>query len=443
MNNEAQFGVRFAVKNAKQVQKTMDAINAKLKQMGVSTEQVGKKIDQTGKEAESTGKKQDKTLDSGVKKADKMTNALDRVMRKWLSIGGAITLVSMVIRKALSRVDELTGLNRMAQSAGVAQSKIYSLGKELKKLYGADASSAASAYTSLGDILGGARSGRGISSDVVTAASRYGIALNGGMLTEDQLMTNIAVAMKAQRNKGNMYGVRDIANAFGIDEAMMLHLSNKGKDWDRGLPAANLKEAQDSAKKARELQDKLDTLAKELIDNVLPLVVKGMQAIVDVVDWLKQKYGNFGKEAKAYNSLAHPIVNGKEVNAYKVFGKSGVYNVNDNTIYADSLEQAIAKEQNKYKKDPFFQMSDNARLAVAQDYAAQYNKTMDSGTLKSFGLPKIQEMISGISAVNANLATNNGKVSIVIEDKAGALRNMNVTGKINGSNTINVATSVK
>ena len=174
MNNEAQFGVRFAVKNAKQVQKTMDAINAKLKRMGVSAEQTGKKLDQTGKDAEQTGKKQEQAFENGAKKADQMSKSLDRVVKKWLSIGGAVALVATIIRKAFNKVDEITGLRAMATSAGIAASRIESLGKKLRE-YGGDASSASSAYTSLGDVLGAARSGRGISQDIVTASSRYGI----------------------------------------------------------------------------------------------------------------------------------------------------------------------------------------------------------------------------------------------------------------------------
>ena len=254
-----------------------------MKRIAKVSEQTGKRIDDLTKRIEEAGRKGKRTLSDGEKHANKMSKSLDKVVTKWLSIGGAITLVSRLIRRAFARIDELVGLNRMAQSAGVLDKKIYSLGRHLKELYGGDASSVAGAYTSVGDIIGAARSGRGISQDVVEAASRYGIALNGGMLTEDQLMTNIARAMQVQRKKGNMYGVRDIASAFGIDEAMMLHLSEKGANWDRGLPAANIEEAKQAALKAKQLQEKLDNMINQLIDTFLPALVSGLQVLTNIV----------------------------------------------------------------------------------------------------------------------------------------------------------------
>lgn len=436
MNNEAQFGVRFAVKNAKQVQKTMDAINAKLKQMGVSTEQVGKKIDQTGKEAETAGKKQEQALDKGTDKANKMAGALDRVVKKWLSIGGAVTLVAMIVRRAFARADELTGLSRMAQSAGVAENKIYSLGRALKK-YGTDSSSAASAYTSLGDILGAARAGRGINQDVVSASARYGIPLNGGMLTEDQLMTNIAIAMKAQRNKGNMFGVRDIANAFGIDEAMMLHLSEKGKDWDRGLPGANLKKAQEEAQKQQLLRDRLNELINQFIDITLPLINDGMQAILDLVNWLKQKF-NF-QPNKGIATLAEGNVATKNFTPTyeKVFEANKSLGMSDEEADQQAKLAVVNSGQGYTLKGRL----EAEQLESAKKWANYYNTT--KGIDMVGALNNVKNMLGDVSGANANLVYDRGQLKIVIEDKAGVLRNMYVTGKVEGSNTINVATSVK
>ena len=153
MNNEAHFGVTFGVKGAKQVQKAVDIINNRMSKLRNYIDKIGNQITNVSKKTQSAGKKSEEVFTKGKQKADKMSNSLDRLAKKWLTVGGAITLVSNIIRRAFARVDELTGLNRMAQSAGVASSKIYSLGKALKK-YGADSSSAAQAYTSLNDILG-------------------------------------------------------------------------------------------------------------------------------------------------------------------------------------------------------------------------------------------------------------------------------------------------
>lgn len=436
MNNEARFGVTFGVKGAKQVQRAVDSVNGKMKKLRDYIDRIGTQMTNVGKTAQNTGKKQDEVFTKGTQKANKMSNSLDRLAKKWLSIAGAITLVSMVVRKAFARIDELTGLNRMAQSAGVASSKIYGLGKALKK-YGADSSSAASAYTSLSDILGGARAGKGIGEDVVAASARYGIALNGGMLSEDQLMTNIAKAMQAQRKKGNMYAVRDIANAFGIDEAMMLHLSEKGAGWDRGLPAANLKEAQTQAQKAQQLRDRLSELVNQLIDTTLPLINDAMQAILDVINWLKNKF-DIGKVS--YNDYKTAQFNAKNLTPQERFNALKQGFINGGMSDKEASESAV-RSAARLGIPGYQGLAEAQVLQSARKWADYYNNT--SGVDINTGLRNVQEMLSSIPGTNAKLAynpTETGLVKIVIEDKAGVLRNMNVTGSMGGSSNLAIAT---
>lgn len=436
MNNEARFGVTFGVKGAKQVQRAVDSVNGKMKKLRDYIDKIGTQMTNVGKNAQKTGSKQDEVFTKGTQKANKMSNSLDRLAKKWLSVGGAITLVSMVIRKAFSKIDELTGLNRMAKSAGVASNRIYSLGRALKQ-YGGDASSAASAYTSLGDILGGARAGKGIGEDVVSASARYGIALNGGMLSEDQLMTNIAKAMQAQRRKGNMYGVRDIASAFGIDEAMMLHLSEKGANWDRGLPAANLKQAQEEAQKAQQLRDKLNELVNQLLIKSLPLINDAMQGILDIIDWLKKKFDigvHTYKEHKIAQEEAKKITPQERFNAIKQGFINGGMSDKEAT-------DAAVRSAARLGIEGYQGLVQAQLLNSAHNWADYYNNT--AGVDISAGLRSVQNILSNVPGTSAKLAynpTETGLVKIVIEDKAGVLRNMNVYGQMGGSSNLAIAT---
>ncbi|MEE1227263.1 MAG: hypothetical protein UHM08_09200 [Bacteroidales bacterium] len=384
-----------------------------------------------GKTAKNTGKKQDEVFTKGTQKANKMSNSLDRLAKKWLSIGGAITLVSSIVRRAFARVDELTGLNRMAQSAGVAQNRIYSLGRALKQ-YGGDAASAASTYTSLNDILGGARAGKGISDEVVSASARYGISLNGGMLSEEQLMTNIARAMQAQRKKGNMYGVRDIASAFGIDEAMMLHLSQKGANWDRGLPAANMKQAQAEAQKTQQLRDRLNELVNQFLDVSLPLINDAMQALLDLINWLKDKFG-WHKDATKPTAVKNFKPSYEQV--YKANKSIGM---SDEEAKHAAMGAMISSGQGLAVQG----MVQADLIKNAQKYADYANSAI--GIDMSSALKTVQEQLSNVPGTSAKLAygSDTGLLKIVIEDKAGVLRNMYVTGSINGGSS-NVAVNTK
>ncbi len=430
MNNEAQFGVRFAVKGAKEIQKTMDAVNAQLKKLQKTTEGVDKKIDELGEKVNKSSKKGKNAFKESENNANSLSKSLDKVMKKWLSIGGAVTLVSVLMRRTFSKIDEYIGINRMANSAGIAAERIGSLGKKLKELYGGDASSAAAAYTSLSDILGAARHGRGISEDVVMAASRYGIALNGGMLSEDQLMTNIAKAMQAQRNRGNMFGVREIASAFGIDEALMLHLATRGANWDRNLPKYHMEEAKSAAEQARRIQTRLDQFLEWMIANGLNVIEKlGM--------WLD---GVLKDQEPTNYSMT---VNGKTTTAEKV--SPGVYMVNGEKIEAKTPGEAISKAlQSKPSIDP--SVSDSiirANLIAAktrqfEELVNYYgsNVASSSGTLNAlYGLNRALSKDGGSATF---LPTAQPTILLTVKDESGVLKGHTI--KVDTTGNFNVAT---
>lgn len=430
MNNVAQLGINIAVKNVRQVEKVINRINDRLKKLGMSVAQNSKQMERSGKAAEDAGRKTQKTFDDADRGAQKLTKSLDGVVKKWVSIGGAVKLVSMIMRRAFAKIDEITGLTNMANSAGIGAKRIESLGKALRE-YGGDASSAAGAYTSMSDIIGAARSGRGISQDIVTAASRYGIALNGGMLTEDQLMTNIARAMQVQRKKGNMYGVRDIASAFGIDEAMMLHLSQAGANWDRGLPAAKLAEKQAEAQKIKDMQLKVSDAMDALLLKALPAIVRIGEILEE---WYNKVMANT-KAAEEYGKKAHPTIAGNKTNAYQVFGEKDSFVVGAVPYKASNIDDAIAIAEsqggkNSFSYDPILAMHKLKRAQELIDY--YHNNNLLDESFKQTALNNVRGALSGIGNTGARLTEVNGKVRIELINNSG----LPVAGQI-VSNSVN------
>lgn len=451
MNNVARLGIDIAVRNVKQVEKTLIKLNDRLKSLGVSVAQNSKKMEESGKTAEDAGRKTQKTFTDADRGAQKLTKSLNGVVKKWVSIGAAVQLVSMVMRRAFAKIDEITGLKNMANSAGVAAERIESLGKKLRA-YGGDASSAASTYSSIGDIIGAARSGRGISQDIVTAASRYGIALNGGMLTEDQLITNVARAMQAQRKKGNMYGVRDIASAFGIDEAMMLHLSEAGANWDRNLPAAKLAEKEEEAKKAKDLQNKLSDMIDELMIKTIPLINDAMQVIVDAFGKIA-KIRKERREVKENEEILENIKKAKQrpieerIQELASFGIKGGQSKEQARRDAIFSMYKFGDEEDQKKLKPYFDAASKqvasesliARINKAREYADYYN---NNNMINQFGLNNVRSMLEGISGTSADLVHKDGKLMIEVIDKAGVLRNTGLTATYNnGTSTISNSTT--
>ena len=275
MNNESVFALRFVVKNVAEMKKAVNEMN----------KNIGKMQKNANKASSSINK-----LNTGFGKAIK-------------SIGKfalAYFALSKIINTAFTKANESIQLDMMAASAGVAAEKIGKLGKALK-IYGGDAKSAGSAYASLTDIIGGATHGRGISEDVARVNAMFGIGFNYGNITQDQLMTNIAVAMKRLKGQGDQWGINQIASAYGLDSAMANFLAEQGANWSNKANREKLaKLSKSETKQLIESQDALNEEFANLSRNVIPALttaMKSLNAVLEIItpyikaiaDWLGKK----------------------------------------------------------------------------------------------------------------------------------------------------------
>lgn len=393
-NQTANFTLRFLVKNLAQMERAINQIDSKLGRLADSAEK-------------SQGDTQ-RVIENNIKSIDRMGKVLDKTILKWFSLGKAIQIIGSLVRKAFQKADEFIGLKAISESAGVATTKIERLGKALKESYGGGFSDAASAFSGLADILYGARTGKGISDAVAIASSRYGISLNAGNMSEEQLMTNIAVAMKNANATYGMAAVREIADAFGIDQAMMLHLTEKGAAWDRNLPASSLAQMQADAEKAKQLQTKLDSMIDQLVAEIFPAVVKGMEVLVQIGEKL------FGLK-NDYNTIKDARKRQAETNL-KIIERSGLpLNPNAST---EEIGRAArwAVWNKKYGNLP---KSDSFELA--QSYLDYYN-----ANLATMGA---QTAIMGLTGATRDFGgqvsfiptSGGGQLILSIQDPSGAL----------------------
>ncbi len=254
MNQEAQFALRFVVKDLAKIRKATDEMNKRLADMG----------------------KRANTASKGINKVQgsfrKATVAIGKFALAYFAL-------SKMISTVFSKAAESIQIDMMADSAGVAADKIGKLGKALR-VYGGDAKTAGSAYMNLTNIIGGATHGRGLSEDITRVNAMYGIGFNYGNISQDQLMTNIAVAMQKLRNKGDQWGINQIASAYGIDASMANFLSEQGANWSNKANREKWEKLSKSeTRQLIEAEEALKTAYENAMNNLAPTLTSVLNAL--------------------------------------------------------------------------------------------------------------------------------------------------------------------
>lgn len=276
MNKEAVFALRFVMKDFAKMRKGIEQMNKNLEAM----------------------QKNANKASSGM---NKLNTSMGKTIRSLGKFALAYFTLSKIISTTFKQANEAIQIDLMAQSANVAADKIGKLGKALR-IYGGDAKSAGSAYASLTDIIGGAQHGMGISEDVQRVNAMYGIGFNYGNISQDTLMTEIATSMHRLRQKGDQWGINQIAKAYGLDSSMANFLAEQGANWSSERnkqqwervsksETVRLLEAQDNLEKATaNLGNALIKYLPELVNGITALV-NAINTVIDTFSWGK-KAGN-------------------------------------------------------------------------------------------------------------------------------------------------------
>ena len=264
MNQESVFALRFVMKDFAKMRKGIEQINKNLEQM-----------------------KENANKASGG--MDKLTASIGKTIRSIGKFALAYFALSKIINTTFKKVQESIQIDLMAQSAGVAAEKIGKLGKALR-MYGGDAKSAGSAYNSLIDIIGGAQHGMGISQDVARVNAMYGIGFNYGNISQDELLTNIAIKMKELRGKGDQWAINQIASAYGLDASMAEFLTKHGSKWSSKANQEEWKKL--SVSETQQLINAQDSLEQEIANfgtMLMPLLKDLVDGVKTIAAWINDK----------------------------------------------------------------------------------------------------------------------------------------------------------
>ena len=285
MNQEAVFALKFVVKDLAKMQRGIDAVNKNLEKLNKT---VGKG---------------NKNFNKQTKEVNKLNQSFAKAARGALKFALAYVTVQKIFNTAMKNANESLQLHLMADMAGVAAEKVNKLGRALLR-YSGDAKSAGSAYRSLSDIIGGATHGMGISEDVSRVNAMYGIGINYGNISEDELMTNIAVAMNRLKQNGDTWGIRQIASAYGLDDAMADFLATEGANWaaKRDTYEAPLTDREIAAESLEKQKD-IENYLNEIVNKLLPYIQDALDFVCNALEslpWFDKKYSEYKKEkAKA------------------------------------------------------------------------------------------------------------------------------------------------
>jgi hypothetical protein len=276
MNNEAVFALRFVMKDFTKMRKAIEQINKNLEQM----------------------KNNANKASGGM---NKVNTAMGKTTRSLLKFAAAYFTISKITSTIFSKANEAIQLRLMADMAGVAADKVGKLGKALR-LYGGDAKAAGAAYGSLTNIIGGATHGMGVSEDVSRVNAMYGIGFNYGNISQEELMTQIAIAMKRLKGNNDQWAINQIASAYGLDSSVASFLSKHGADWSKQADAQKIfmpaeSETKQLIKKEEELKEGLSSLmfkfepllsaGIDILQKMLP-VLETIANVLDMKWWKKQ-----------------------------------------------------------------------------------------------------------------------------------------------------------
>lgn len=307
MNQEATFALRFITKDFAKMRKGIEEMNKNLEKM-----------------------------QNNAKKASGNMNNLNTSMGKTIRTIGKFALAYFALSKIMSatfkKVSETIQIDLMAQSAGVAADKIGKLGKALR-IYGGDARSAGSAYSSLTDVIGGATHGMGISEDVARVNAMYGIGFNYGNISPDTLMTEIAKTMHRLRGQNDQWAINQIAKAYGIDAPMANFLAEQGANWSSEANKHKFKRvSKTETQRLIESQDNLDAQLAKLGDRMMPILTKLVDVTEQLLAWLEEKFAQRNPNKKKFDENGNYTQVGKDNSFLSYNEKTGEYTVLDKNL---------------------------------------------------------------------------------------------------------------
>lgn len=198
MNNDlANFIVEFSTKGLEKVESAIKGI--------------GEKVDNLGK-----------SFDNADKKSGGFIDSLGAVVGKLGLITAAIATVTAGINTAFDVKDKTLDLQRLSAESGVAAQNIEALGISLRYGFGGDIANAGNFYRNLVEMRANWRRGK-IGKDEIEEMARAGFTIdpNAGL---GEWIGSLADALSKLGE--NDIGSRNLlANAFGLDDSMMLFLS--------------------------------------------------------------------------------------------------------------------------------------------------------------------------------------------------------------------------
>lgn len=325
MNQEAVFALKFVVKD--------------LAKMRKATEQINKNIEKLSKSA-----------GNASKNVNKLDNSFGKAARSALKFALAYFTVTKIMNSAFAKANEAIQLNAMAISAGVATEKIGKLGKALKQ-YGGDARSAGAAYASLTNIIGGAQHGMGISEDVARVNAMFGIGFNYGNISQDALMTQIAKAMHRLKKNNDVWGIQQIASAYGLSDDMAAFLSEHGANWKSKVNAEKWKKMNLSeAQRALKAQEDLDEQLKDLSMKLIPLITRLTNAVEKILEYIENWAAKKNPNRKEFDEEGNFVQTGKSNTGVTYNAKTGEYMVFDEKLNPVYQGKNFIKAENEFEK---------------------------------------------------------------------------------------------
>lgn len=273
----------------------------------------------------------------GISKGDSFFGKFGGWVNGIVAMSGAIALVGKAIKDTFNVGNQIIQLNQIADAAGATAEEVEALSIALKPYSnGGDTIAMAGQYYKAMLNTKTDMWRNKYSESVRDEMARAGIYISRDA-TSEQYMKALSEALTVYTNRGDEYSLgsrKKLAEAFGLDDSMMLFLSSGwenvqkmlgyGKQHSYLSGEENLREAQELRKATMELKEAWGRMLTDFMPEVKSIVESMhkiftqlapiLEAVVEALSWVLEKYSTLLEKTTGWGKKAGNWISNKLTN---------------------------------------------------------------------------------------------------------------------------------
>ena len=238
------------------------------------------------------------SLDTGFGNATKGAGALfgslGLLLGKIGLFGSVLAALGAAIANAFDVGDRAVDLKNLSDATGVSAEKLETMGIVLRK-YGGDIENAGALYKDLMMMMTEYGQGKIPEShrEMLSRYSEYGLSIHAGM-TPDEILANFNKTFNNLRAVGNYGAINQIAEAYGLDQSVMVMLMQSMNDLTEEVKGAknqlvlSREDVQENAMRLKEAKIELKQAWDNISAYLIPIITKVVEVLTPFVKFISK-----------------------------------------------------------------------------------------------------------------------------------------------------------